>query len=267
MTQLRRDLKLDWVLDSSDLLKSLAAALPPASLDTAALVEALCPHGSQRRDLGFGLALVQGKQGAGYLSADVRIADFEGQAAILRIDLRGDTVRDLILETWPHDLDRQRLRYETRDPALWEAVSGALASNLGHCPPPEVDPAQEEAYETLMDPLLEHHYGTACYIAGTPPKARSAIEALVASAQYELVRSILRSPNPEARVYAVEALKRWERKGQAIHEADRGGIDFLASQETPIFICAGCMVYPEPQDVLLARLEDVGEPQIFGTLP
>jgi hypothetical protein len=83
-----------------------------------------------------------------------------------------------------------------------------------------------------------------------------AIEALVAGDRYELVRSVLRSPNPEARVYAVEALKRWERQGRAIRPADQRAIAFLASQTMPIQVCGGCLVYPEPQDVLLARFEE-----------
>jgi hypothetical protein len=109
-----------------------------------------------------------------------------------------------------------------------------------------------------MDPLLEHEYGTVCYLSMTPPRARMAVEALIAGNQYELVRSVLRSPNPEARVYAVEALKRWERQGRAIQAADREAIEFLACQATPISVCEGCIVHPEPQDVLLARFEDAG---------
>ncbi len=247
-------------MDSEDLLGALAAALPPASRDTEALVEALCPHGPKRRDLDFGLSLVQGGQGAGYLGADVRIADFEGQAAMVRIDLRGDKIRDMILDKWPHDLDRQRLRYESRDADLWAAATESLANSLGRCVPAEIDPAQAEAYGLLMDPLLEHEYGTACYISMTPPGARIAIEALIAGSQYELVRSVLRSPNPEVRVYAVEALKRWEQQGQAIQAADREAIEFLASRVTPISICEGCLVYREPQDMQLARFEDASGP-------
>jgi hypothetical protein len=250
-------MNMEWVLDSTDLLNDLAAALPPASLRTEALVEALCPHGSKRRDLAFGLSLVQGKQGAGYLGADVRIADFAGQAATVRIDFQGDEVRDLVLETWPHVLDRQRLRYETRDADLWEAAAGSLANDLGRCTPKEVDPTQAEAYGILMDPLLEHQYGTACYISMTPPGARIAIEALMAGGHYDLVRSVLRSPNPEARVYAVEALTRWERQGRAIQAKDRAAIEVLTCQGTPILVCEGCLVYAEPQDVLLARFTDI----------
>jgi hypothetical protein len=256
----RRGLNLNWVLDSEDLLKSLAAALPPASQDAETLVEALCPHDPKRRDLAFGLSLIHGKQGAGYLSADVRIVDFEGQAALVRIDLRGDKVRDMILEQWPHDLDQQRLRYEVQDADLWAAAAGSPANSLGSCTPPEVYPAQADAYGLLMDPLLDHDYGTACYIAMSPPGARVAIEALMAAGTYELVRSVLRSPNPEARVYAVEALKRWERQGRAIQAADQQAIDFLATQTTPIRVCEGCLVHREPQDVLLARFEKAGRP-------
>ena len=252
----RQGLNLNWVLDSEDLLKALAAALPPASQDTKALVEALCPHGAKRRDLAFGLSLVHGKHGAGYLGADLRIADCEGKAAMVRIDLQGDKIRDLVLEKWPHDLDRQRLRYEWRDPDLCEAYASSLAKSLGSSTPTGTDPAQADAYGLLMDPLLEHEYGTACFISMTPPEARIAIEALIAGDQYEILRGVLRSPNPEARVYAVEALKRWERQGRGIQAADQQAIDFLASQTTPISVCEGCFVYPEPQDVLLARFEE-----------
>ncbi len=256
----RQGLNLNWILDSEDLLKALAAALSPASQDTETLAKALCPHGPKRRDLAFGLSLIRGGQGAGYLGADVRIADFEGKAATVRIDLQGDEVRDLVLDKWPHDLDRQRLRYETRDADLWQAAARSLAEGLGHCTPTGIEPAQAEAYGLLMDPLLEHEYGTACYISMSPPGARIAIEALIAGGHYELVRSILRSPNPEARVYAVEALKRWKRQGRAIQAADRKAIEFLASQTTPILVCEGCLVYTEPQDVLLARFEAASGP-------
>jgi hypothetical protein len=255
----RQSLNSTWVKKDIELIRTIASAFP-SSFDTGSLVETLCPHGDEHRDLGFGVSLIKCDQGGGYLRISIRIADFRGKAAIIRVDFDGHKVRDVILEGWPHDLEEVNqhiLRYQTRDKALSEAITRSIADSLGSYSPPTPDPRYQEEYETLMDPLAEHHYGHLCYFAAKPPAARDAIENLIAGEQYQLIRSVLRSPNPEARVYAVEALRRLEKSDVPIQQEDRKAIDFLASQTMPVYVCSGCLVFSTPQGELLEERSDL----------
>lgn len=238
------------------MIRAVADAFPPRSLDTASLVETLGRHGEERRDLGFGVSLVKCGQAGGYMRVSIRIADWNGQAAIIRADFIGRQAHPALRETWPHGLEPVTpdiLRYQVCDEALSEAITGAIAQYLGRGPHLSPGPDYAEAYASLMDSLAEHHYGRFCYIGGTPPEARQAIEALIAGQQYPLARDILRSPNPEARVYAVEALRRWEKAGTPVQPEDKRAIDFLALQTLPIYVCDGCLVFSTPQNELLAK--------------
>ena len=66
-----------------------------------------------------------------------------------------------------------------------------------------------------------------------------AITALIEKERWDLIRNVLRGPNPEARIYAAEALLR---PNAPITAADRETIARIRSLPILISICRGCEV-------------------------
>ena len=92
------------------------------------------------------------------------------------------------------------------------------------------------AFRTLMDPLSSLTVGDGCGFIGTPPPGRRESLALADAGRVDLLRAVLRSPNPEARVYAAHALLR---RGP-LDRVDADAITKLERQPTRIWICEGC---------------------------
>ncbi len=131
---------------------------------------------------------------------------------------------------------RPSLRIEHGEPELEEAFGRALRDELG--PGPTLAPLAElaGAQRTLMDPLTELRVGTGCGFLGSPTPGFLATNSIVAADRLDLLRAILRGPNPEARVFAAHALLR---QG-TLDPADATTIAKLATLDLRLQICEGC---------------------------
>lgn len=65
----------------------------------------------------------------------------------------------------------------------------------------------KESYDLLMNPVIFYDYGVdKCYANKIEPTGRKAINQLFKNNRIDLIKNVLRSPNTEARIYALEVL-------------------------------------------------------------
>jgi hypothetical protein len=114
----------------------------------------------------------------------------------------------------------------------------ALRRELGELLPVEVPAELREAYELLLSPFETLDIGDNCYEGGEPPEGRVATRKLVAARRADLLRNVLRGPNPEARLYAARGL----RELGALSGPDHAVTLKLRKLKLPLATCSGCMV-------------------------
>jgi hypothetical protein len=122
-------------------------------------------------------------------------------------------------------------------PSAARRARAALDQRLGALAPVDVPPELALAYATLMSPLEELAVGTACSDSGEPPDGAEETKALRVAHRLDLIRNVLRGPNPEARVYAARAL---ERLGPVTPD-DKAVIDKVIALPVKVTSCTGCM--------------------------
>ncbi len=198
------------------------------------------------RPLGFGATRYELVLPGGYVG--MQIAFVAHQDSVVALSMRQQTwttpaVLDHLIKAWGDiaQRDANSIWYEYRNPVGLGQLQDAISQALGSC---EIEvPAQhQQAYAVLTDPLEKYDYGTFCYIGGTPPPGRKAIQHLLAAPASGVIRAVLRSPHPEARVYAVEAMLELEQRGVSIAEADWDAMRKIVELELAICVCEGCIV-------------------------
>jgi len=196
--------------------------------------------------LGFGGTLYEVKLSGGYTGVYIAFAAYEDVVVALRMQQRGQNaglVIQQLSEAWGEQaqIRDEEIHCEFWDPDGRARWHDAIAEALGAC---EVTvPTQHQpAYALLMDPLTRYDYGSYCYFAGIPPEGRQAITHLLNYQATSLIRAVLRSANPEARVYAVETLLSLEQQGISLSEADKAAIQKIVDLGIPISVCDGCFV-------------------------
>lgn len=132
---------------------------------------------------------------------------------------------------------RPSLRVEHAEPALEAALQRVLQDELGPAPAPELPSELADAHRTMTDALAELPVGTTCGFIGSPTPGFLATELLVAAGRFDLLRSILRGPNPEARVFAAHALS----EHGTLDAADAAVIAKLAALGLKLQSCQGCV--------------------------
>jgi len=224
------------------LLRRIAAALPPGDHTAAETLRALAPSDArEERDIGFGakrydLALYGERH-----TLWVRLLVFEEKA--IDAQVVGPQLTKEMLRTWSDAKALARLRT-------------AIRKGLGEPEKAEVPKDLREAFELLDAPLADLRCGWMYGEGGDAPAGREATEAIVAAKRADLLRLLLRSPNPEGRVYAVEGLLRLEEGGEKLTDADRAAMKAIRSAPTRIHCCAGCLVYDETAETALRQMHE-----------
>jgi hypothetical protein len=126
-----------------------------------------------------------------------------------------------------------------------------LARTLGMQPKACPDEALKGFFGLLVSPFAVTHVGEKCYEFGIKPDGRVAMDTLCTSKRYDLIRAILRGPNPEGRTYAALALLGHDK----VDSEDATVIQKLKSLSIPIQVCSGCMVSTEKFADIIATTE------------
>lgn len=243
--------KKEWISEDRAAIARLAAALPPA-VAAKAWLEALKPWDSREdRDVGGGARRVEAALYGGYTTTWVR-ALLRGDE-VVQVEVRcpvdeGDRalgVESALKDSWgktPVTTDASGFRYAWSDARSATAHRAELEKALGargEVVVPESAKAEFALLDGALSPLV---FGTACGEDGAPPPGREALEALVKAEATAPLRALLRSPNPEGRVYAAGGLLRLEKGGEALSEADKKAIAAIEASPVRISVCDGCEV-------------------------
>lgn len=85
------------------------------------------------------------------------------------------------------------------------------------------------------------------------PTGKEAIDRIIRAGRFDLIENILRGYNPGGRVYAALALKAWVQKGRKLTPVETELIQKIASLDTPIDTCFGCLFGSETAGEILAH--------------
>jgi hypothetical protein len=262
--KLQGSVQRDWLQDDCRLIWRIRGSLPP-SRDAASFLATLRrPSTDDPRDfstpshdprdgpssLGFGLFRSKTTLGAGYVSCDVTSAEFEGEIAELRVVCRSHFAErsgmrptyDLALgEAFTRSYDEaNNLFTATVDysfPDVVARANEARASKLGPLRPVAVPSELSGDYSRLTSMLDSLAVGTTCYEDGSPPPGRREVESLLRGGRYDLLRNVLRGPNPEGRAYAAIGLFG---AGQ-LAPLDRVALEAIHDEPPGLQTCSGCI--------------------------
>ena len=118
---------------------------------------------------------------------------------------------------------------------------------------PEKVSAQDDildAYHKLMSPHESYEVGRACGAGGNRPRGHVAMSSLVEAKRSDLLRNVLRGPNPEGRVFAGIGLEQLD----LLSEADLKTVVVLMNTPVRINSCRGCQGWMESHAMLLIDL-------------
>ncbi|NLR95094.1 hypothetical protein [Flammeovirga agarivorans] len=98
-------------------------------------------------------------------------------------------------------------------------------------------------YETMSNPTHFLKWGRSCGDGGGPTIGKTTIDSLTKSDNYKLVEDILYSPSVVGRIYAMQALERWDWNGEhSLTEKTKETIQKIKNLDVPFSVCDGCFV-------------------------
>jgi hypothetical protein len=263
--KLPRFVERDWLQRDCRLIWRIRGSLPPLHDPASFLATLRRPSTDDPRDfptashderdgpssLGFGLFRSKTRLGGGYTSCDVTWAQLGGEIAELRVvcyshfaersglrpiyDLAFGEAFTLSYDETEH-LFTATIEYTF--PGVVARVHEALASKLGPLRPAAVPSELSGDYSRLTSMLDSLTVGAACYEDGSPPAGRREMESLLKGGRHDLLRNVLRGPNPEGRAYAAIGLFR---AGQ-LAPLDRLALEALQNEPPSLQTCSGCML-------------------------
>ncbi len=220
------------------------------------------PQGEETRALGFGASRVTFELRGNRTIADIVLVSAppstSGATPIARIRVshfaiepaewkriapelerawRDSTVQVALQGVSEHPSGRPNLRVERESSEVLADLSRRRAEALGDAPASPTPPELAAAWRTLTDPLEELVVGTGCGFVGLPPPGFLSTRALVEAGRFDLLRAVLRGPNPEARVFAAHALG----ARAALDATDAAAIATLAALPLELRTCEGCL--------------------------
>ncbi len=226
----------DWLAKDRIIMERVKSLLPPEHSAKKWIRKLKVSNTREDRSLGFGGRRYELAVYGGYATAWVTLVRFGRSIAGLKVlvatSSRNEGVIRALQEAWGKGGQPAEagVTYEFHNPDVEEKLRHAAAAALGEAGETAVPKHFRSDFESLSDPLNHLVFGRACGIAATPPPGRQEIERLVADGRADILRLLLRSPNPEGRVYAVEGLEALadsglaKSKGEARRLIRQGGI-------------------------------------------
>lgn len=201
----------------------------------------------ENRDIGFGAKRVY-LQNRGYWITAIA---FENRIIGLEVLCLGSgpdksvepTIKKAIVNAELPSWDSDVCYYHYVDDEGFKLLQTKIESELGASEKSLIKDLQnKELYENLNSPFSKITVGTACGYAGSKPAGRVAVENLVNAKRIDVLRSLLRSPNPESRVYAAIGLKTLAKNDQKLLSADDlDAIEKVKNLPIEISSCGGCL--------------------------
>lgn len=211
----------------------------------------------ENRDIGYGARRVF-MQNRGYW---ITAVNFENRIIAINVNCNGSSpdapaavsVKQAILNAGLPAAKDDLCYYNFVDDEGSARLQSAIIAKLGE--KNEERTATDDvarAYRTLMSPLERLTFGSQCWEGAEKPHGRREMEKLLEAKRIDLLRSALRSINPEGRVYAAEALSTLaKRSGKPLEPTDKAAIDEIRRSPVLIQACSGCMPENKTADELL----------------
>jgi len=243
----------DWFRKDCDLLRDVRA-LVPFGPDLGPILEKARNLGKvQTADLGLGIERTSIQTLGGYVRCEIVVASSQDRLLVGRFscsanldapEITGPIVESALGSGFvrsPSDKPKHFAAIATEEFADTMAKARAdLDRELGPLsrvePTPDPSAPPWSAYQTLMSPLEDLVLGSRCGVAADVPRGRSEITTLRLLKRIDLIRTVLRGPNPAARVYAKRALVELA----AVSPVDQAIIDRLATLPVSLRRCSGC---------------------------
>jgi len=239
----------DWLARDVQVAEILKKALVPTKDNAKELVSALqASQVDEDREIGFGGHRWYLATYGGYASCWSNIVSFNNRLALVDVQCpfkeNWPLVKKQILQVWGGlaKVTSDGIAYRYSNPQALADLKKSVEAGLGNKPVPGNLGAYRESVDTLNAPQEKFDFGERCYFAAESPKGRSAITTLVEAKQWDLIRALLSSPNPEGRVYAAEALLNYSKGGGNLTKEDKASIEAIRSLKIPINTCGGCIV-------------------------
>lgn len=205
-------------------------------------------------DLGFGYTRLSTGISFGTFHVSTKVILENGNPLWLKFDIELNRWRetnpkevDILLSNWgdlgssyKDDQGREHLTYEVFKKDGFKQWNKILAQELGAQIPIKVSDSVKSQYEFLMSPFERLVYGESCGYDPSPAKGRLEIQALVDQKNYNLLRTVLRSPNPEGRIYAAFALIELDEKKKILSEKDISTIKKVLNSKISVSKCQWC---------------------------
>lgn len=203
------------------------------------------------QEIGFGAKRYECAQYGGYITNWISIYTFNNEIFYLEITIniedmkkmeilaqRDSVILNLISTNWKG----RPFKYNYLNEELHSKFEDSVRIELGELKKATIDPLSLRHYETLVSPFDKYDFGYACYIDGSPPIGRTAIE-YIKENEPELLREIIKGYCPEGRIYGIEALIELASEDKLeLTEEDILLIDKVINLSIPINRCQGCMV-------------------------
>ncbi len=253
----------EWLSLDLAVAKRVAAVLPPGGRATAAFRRALAPFDAREdRDIGFGARRMRLALYGGHTTTWITFVSHGDAIGPVRVEVTGGPpeVRARIAEAWgalaPKTVP-QGFLYACGKPADPDAFAKARSKALGGPLALEPHPDLAEDYALLWSPVSLLIYGTMFGEGGDPPPGREALERIVTHEhRLPVLEDLLRGPNPEGRLYALEGLERLRKNGTELDAATLAAMKAVRALAVQIQCCSGCHSYDAQAKKALADREE-----------
>ncbi|MFN7972998.1 MAG: hypothetical protein U0166_11720 [Acidobacteriota bacterium] len=246
----------EWVTRDTAGIEALLSLMPVESRTAAELTVAGAGArcSTEKHDLGFGGELLEVRWPHGYSYTHALVVLFEGRVASYEISVEGSAgtwkqLRRRYRDAWErsggprYEESDCALRYRMTVEPLMDSLLAAVAKELGPVRPVKVPRWAREAYRNLTSPsiLIPISEGPVGY-AGISREEGPHLDELIAEGRIAVVENVLRSPNPQGRVYATLALLKAKDAGRKLSAETERAMEAVAQLSTPIASQEGCMV-------------------------
>jgi hypothetical protein len=205
-------------------------------------------------DLGFGYTRLSAGISFGTFHVPTKVILENGNPLWLKFDIELNRYRetnpkevDILLSNWgdlgssyKDDQGREHITYEVFKKGGFKQWDEILAQELGAQIPIKVSDSVKSQYEFLMSPFERLVYGESCGVDPIPPKGYSETQVLVSQNEDNLLRNVLRGPNPEGRIYAAFALIDLDEKKKILSEKDISTIKKVLNSKISVSKCRRC---------------------------
>ncbi|MEM7164827.1 MAG: hypothetical protein AAF581_05145 [Planctomycetota bacterium] len=253
----------EWIQRDLAVARHIVSCLPPDGVPTSAWLAKLAPSRDERFELGYGGRRHDLACYGGYTTTWITLVSFEDR--IVSIDIKNPLEKDevepvgrVLTPVWSKyaQLSEGTLHYSYRDAVALADFRAAVSAALGAPAKVAVSDAYAGAYALLTEPASKLVFGDICYYGGTKPEGRAATDSLVAGEQVALLRNVLRSMNPVARVYAAAALLKLQANGTELVSTDADVIEKIRTSKILLQACFGSLLHEQTAAVLLTNKDD-----------